>query len=112
MQTTSPIESDLVKLDSENDLGKVITELFKAEGLTKKTDLRRNEVNRIALLYAIAKKYKFKELEDIIDVFLELRISIDRKGRKEIVDVARSIIQREELDRMKKEAEKVKRIND
>ena len=36
MQTTSPIEGDLVKLKSENDLGKVITELFKKDGITKK----------------------------------------------------------------------------
>jgi len=86
----SPAEKDLHEITTETEFAKAIKELFSKQGLTKKTELRNSEVNKLAVLYAIARKYKFTELEDILDAFLELRISVGRKGRKEIVDIARS----------------------
>lgn len=85
------VEKDLVDIQNEDTFTHAVRQLFENKGIEKKTELKRSEVNKLAFLYAIAERYDFTDLKNILDKFLELRISIDRKGRKEVVDIARAI---------------------
>jgi hypothetical protein len=87
----SPIEPDLIEIGTQQtELDKAFEQLFSHENLKKKTDLKRNEINKITILYGYAKKFGFKELETLIEVFLELMISQGREGRKELVNIAQA----------------------
>lgn len=49
------------------------------------SDLFIDEIPFVALLYTISRKHKLVSLSNFVDEFLKLRVSLDRKGRDEIV---------------------------
>ena len=103
-KTISPVEDDMINIEKKNNFSKAVEELFRKEGLEKKTELSKSEVSKLAFLYDIANKYKFDDLKKILDKFLELRISVGRKGRKEIVDITKSLTELEKNEERLKEA--------
>jgi len=108
--TTSIVEADLISAKTEeSDFCKTLQELFSKSNLTQKSELSLSEINKLAVLYAIARKYHFDELKDILDAFLELRVSTERKGRKEIVEIAKGKLYEEVEDKVR-EMQKVKKI--
>jgi len=87
------VVDDLLKgVEQKSEFDKVVKELTSDENLLLKTELSKREINKLALLLTISKKYKFDFLEDLIILIMKMRVSIGRKGRKEIVEIAKGII--------------------
>lgn len=63
-----------------------LTESPDPEILTQLTDI---EIKRLAVLSAIADLYHSDVIKKIIEKFIRLRISYNRKGREEIVEIAK-----------------------
>ncbi len=72
----------------EEAMGKSVTVLSESQRLKALSDISKQEANQFTALYALAKLTNNHMLEAILDTALELKISIDRKGRIEIKDVA------------------------
>jgi hypothetical protein len=53
-------------------------------------------------LYAFAKEYELPMLERMCDMFIELRVSKDRQGRSEAVNMAQAILGMKKLDAMER----------
>ncbi|MEM4056991.1 MAG: hypothetical protein QW578_08140 [Thermoplasmatales archaeon] len=94
-------EEDLEELfgvgEEETDYSKVIMQFFEHETFKTKTDLPKGKILNLALVHtygSIIKKYS-KEGYDLIEEFLEkyymLRVSNERKGRKEAFDTLKRL---------------------
>lgn len=93
---TSAVEKDLVEVTKTDKLQEAYNQLFSDKNLSKITELNRNEVAKISILKTYADKFGFTELSSLIDNFLRYRVSLDRKGRTEHVNIASAEIVREE----------------
>ena len=58
------------------------------------SELEHKEVFLVSILYAHAKEFNDDLLEHFLDQFLISRISKERKGRKEIVEIAKANLQK------------------
>ena len=94
-QNFSEIENDLQQVARESDLNKVLGHLFKDGNILELTELSKPELGKISTLYTYAKKYGFKELENLILNNLMLRVSLKRKGRNESVQIANAQLNQE-----------------
>jgi len=82
-------ESDV--FGKEEALAKISMELLKTQKYKKiLSDLSIDEINALVTLKTIAKIINSDLIENIIDEFLELRVSKDRLGRREILSFALS----------------------
>lgn len=72
-------------LFDSDDKHKIVKELFTKEGLDFKTDLTHNQIVEICKLMHLADKYKIKAIIPFITRFKTLKVSLDRKGRKEFI---------------------------
>jgi hypothetical protein len=61
------------------------------------TELDDYELKLVAQLYAVCTKTKDVMITSFLLHFLRLRVSYKRQGRKELLDVARSATQREDM---------------
>lgn len=88
------IESALMDsgLDSGATTKLILKELFKEENLDQKTDLSGNEITALTRVFYIAQKLKIDGLKMLLDKFIRLRISKDRLGRKEFIDMLKGDI--------------------
>ncbi len=79
-------------LDNEKtDEERVIKELLDTKNnMESKTDLNDANIIEVLKLSHIAKKYKLKEIDDLIKLFMKLRISRNRLGRREFIDAIRA----------------------
>ena len=64
-----------------------LTESPNPEVLTHLTDF---EIKKLASLSAVANKYNLTVVKEWITTFIRYRISMNRKGREEIVDIAKT----------------------
>jgi len=88
----------MVKVEPEADvygreeaLAKISMELLKTKKYKKiLSDLSVDEINVVVSLLTIGKLIQSDLIKNIIDEFLELRVSKDRMGRKEILSFALS----------------------
>jgi len=92
----SAIDQDLTEVTQEGSLERSFDQLYSDKNLEKITDLSISEIGKISVLRTYAERYGFKELQDLIDTFLRLRVSKKRKGREESVKIASANILREE----------------
>lgn len=56
-----------------------------------KTELNDNEIKRITKLKFIAENLELKKLNSMITTFMQLRVSLERKGRNEVIDALKTI---------------------
>ena len=79
-------------LDKEKtDEERVIKELLDTEhNMESKSDLNDDNIIEVLKLKHIAKKYKLRELDELIELFMKLRISRNRLGRKEFIDAIKA----------------------
>lgn len=84
------------RIDIGEAIAQAITLLDKGD-IKKFSNVAKHEELTFALWLAIAKKYKLKSIERFIFASLCLRVSIDGKGREDIVRIAsaNSIMQQE-----------------
>ncbi len=74
---------DREKTDDE----RVIKELLDTKNnMETKSDLNDANIIEVLKLKHIAKKYRLKELDELIDLFMKLRVSRNRLGRKEFIE--------------------------
>lgn len=80
----------------EESVAQAIEDLSNEEKIMFFSDLHPSEIPRFACFNNISKRYEKRFLKDYILDELKLRVSIDRRGRKEIVSIAssRSITER------------------
>jgi len=71
------------ELAGEND---ILKELFSSEGIKTRTDLSERQVSIVARLNFMSRYIDHDNLGIMIREFLELRVSKDRKSRKEFVE--------------------------
>jgi len=81
---------------------KVIESLIDTKGslLAKMSDLNENAVMSMSLLSTLGNYYEFKSINMFIDHFLQLRISKERLGRNELLEVGKMLQQLHSLDIM------------
>lgn len=94
-------EGDLAGLESlatsqsiDESLAQAITVLTEEERRKLMSELKNREVFLITMLYAQAQEFHDDLLLSICDNFLITRTSLDRKGRKEIVEIAKANLQK------------------
>jgi len=97
------IEDVFKRIEEKRDLDRIAERLLEDKGnILTKSELGKREINRLALLYAISKKYNFDFVKELIETILLMRISLNRKGRKEVVEIFKKVLEHER-DEIKKE---------
>jgi hypothetical protein len=92
---------DLQSVKTQTSLDRAFQELFNQVSLEKKTEfLKNDEIKILGTLYSMAKHYGFIALQERIIKHMEMRISLDRKGRVEAVEIVKSERQHEEMKNM------------
>lgn len=66
--------------------GDNVKELFGEKNVKARTDLSPKQISNIARAYYLAKMCKMPEIKTLLDEFITLRISKDRKSRSEFVE--------------------------
>lgn len=67
-----------------------LKELFSYEKLEMKTDLSSDLILAMARGKVFSKKFKSPELDNLMDNIMKLFVSKDRKGREEMVELAKN----------------------
>lgn len=65
-------------------------EIFKSEGIKTRTDLNDNEISAMSRLLFLCDTFEFNNLNKALHNFMELRLSRNRKSRKEFIDALKS----------------------
>lgn len=68
----------------------MVKELFKSENIDLKTDLTDKEITALTRIYYLAMKLNISGLKNLLDKFIRLRVSKDRKGRNEVVEMMKA----------------------
>ena len=82
--------------DAKSDLSKATELLFNDKWKRRKTKLRARTIPALATLDTIANIYDINWLLDWIDSYTEYITSIDGQGRKDIVDITKFSIERQD----------------
>lgn len=72
--------------DTNQNPNDVVKEIFSIKDVKAKTDLSAAQISKISRAYYLAKILEMPELKDLLDEFITLRISKDRKSRSEFVE--------------------------
>ena len=84
----TPKEENLESKESVLEI--TLKELFSFEKLEMKSDLSQDLILAMARGKVFTGKFHSKELDNLMDYILKLSVSKDRKGRVEMVDLARN----------------------
>lgn len=77
-------------LETSNSYKSASKELFTSKNVDVKTEVTHDEINNITRLRFLQARYGVRNVEVIIDTFLTLRVSMERKSRKEFIDALQS----------------------
>jgi len=88
------LENSFEKKMSEKELNylaeqqnkKGVTQLFEKDGIGLKTELTGQETVLFSQLMFITDRYKIKGADQFINNMLELKVSLNRKGRREFIE--------------------------
>jgi hypothetical protein len=91
----------LISVEAESSTNEALAKVAIFLGETRdektQTELEDYEIRLIASLFAVVETTKDKMIASFLLNFLRLRVSYKRQGRKELLDVARSSTQREDM---------------
>lgn len=76
-------------LSPEEAQAKIATMLAKSENLETLSETTEEEVRLISALATISNQFEMTMLDNYIDRYLSLKVSLHRQGRKEISEIAR-----------------------
>ncbi len=76
-------------LSPEEAQAKIATMLAKSENLETLSETTDDEVKLMSALSAIGQKYELSLLNQYLNRYLSLKVSLHRQGRKEISEIAR-----------------------
>lgn len=85
------VEVDEVGEDLERTIGTLLEKLTEEERIALFSELEYEEIERLVILCAINEKLNSPILNTYIQTFLKLRVSLKRKGRKELVSVSKAL---------------------
>lgn len=75
---------------SEHAQARAIVHLTESKNPEILTELKDHEVVMLSSLSVVGTKYNSKLIDEWINKFIRFRISLNREGRKEIVDIAKA----------------------
>lgn len=92
------LEDDLdVQIEQpESHATNVSKELFNSDKIDLKTEVSYNEINDLTRLRFLEKKFGLDNVDNIIESFLSLRVSLRRKSRAEFIQALQTENKREE----------------
>ena len=96
------IADDIIGLSSSTDFSKMTEKMYSEEQIKMTTDLTTKSIYKLNILYAMAKEYELPMLENMCETFIQLRVSNERKGRTEAVNMAQAILGMKKLDAMER----------
>jgi len=77
---------DLNQMENEeSEFKRLINEFFNRKNIDLKTELSDNEIKEITRLILLSKILKIGDLKDFVEIFMNLRVSLSRQGRKEFI---------------------------
>jgi len=91
INTMPIIEDDVIGIGSATDFSKSLKVLFDDENINKKSDLKPKQICKLNILYQFGDEYEVPLLTCMCDRFVELRVSKDRKGRVEAVNMTQQL---------------------
>lgn len=98
LQAIPVIDEDVFTTSSASDFSKSVSLLFDEQNLAKKTDLNARDIAKLTQIYQMAEEYDVPLLKQMADKFIELRVSLKRKGRGEAVQMTQQISQMKRLE--------------
>lgn len=90
--TKQNILDSFATASEKNQYVEVLKELFDVTKLKLITDLKSDHVSLITRMLVISDLKDIKEWKDGIDIFMQLRISKDRKSRKELISAIKGVM--------------------
>lgn len=86
------IDIDNLFSDTSGAPSDVVKELFNEKTVKARTDLSASQISKVSRAYYMANILEMPELKNLLDEFITLRISKDRKSRSEFVEGLKSKI--------------------
>lgn len=87
LPTDDLLETSLQQeVETENNIKSVSKELFNKKEVEVKTEVSHNEINNVTRLLFLEDRLLVSNVEVLIDNFLALRISKNRRSRREFVE--------------------------
>jgi hypothetical protein len=104
-QNMPVIVEDLFGLQSSTDFSKMTEKMYSPDSIDMTTDLSGRAICKLNILYTFAKEYDVPMLEYMCSKFILLRVSHERKGRTEAVNMATAILGLKRLEGIEKAIE-------
>jgi flagellin-specific chaperone FliS len=86
---------DELQTGMNEDVGKAgmrhLFEKLNPKELMLKSHLTDNEIKKITKILFLAEQLELPQLRQMVDVFLRLRVSLNREGRKEVISALNTI---------------------
>lgn len=94
---SSPSPQDVYnQMDRQSDVyspdeatARAISELTSTKNIEALSHFSDNEIKQLSFMHTLAEEYKIKLIETYVDKFGRYRISLNRRGRGEVVDVSK-----------------------
>jgi len=104
-QNMPVIVEDLFGLQSSTDFSRITEKMYSSDSIDMATDLSSKAICKLNILYAFSKEYDIPMLRELCDKYILLRVSADRKGRTEAVNMATAILGLKRLEGIEKAIE-------
>jgi hypothetical protein len=99
------IAEDLIGIGTSTDFSKLTEKLYSIDQIDMTSDLSGKDICKLTILYGMAVEYELPMLAELCEKFITLRVSMNRKGRDEGVNMATAILGLKKLDLMEKAGE-------
>jgi len=83
---------DMFAMQNSTDFSKMTEKMYSPDNIDMTTDLTAKAICKLNQLYAFAREYEVPMLQLMCDKFILLRVSNERKGRTEAVNMASAIL--------------------
>ena len=104
-QNMPVIVEDLFGLQSSTDFSRITEKMYSADNIDMATDLSPKAICKLNILYAFSAEYDLPLLKFLCDKYVLLRVSNERKGRTEGVNMATAILGLKRLEGIEKAIE-------
>lgn len=74
------------EIETDNNIKSVSKELFSKKDLDLRTEVSHDEINDVTRLRFLEERFKVRNIEPLVQSFLALRVSKDRKSRREFIE--------------------------
>lgn len=89
---------DMFALQNSTDFSKMTEKMYSSDNIDMTTDLTAKAICKLNILYAFAREYDIPLLQNMCDKYILLRVSNERKGREEAVNMSSAILGMKRLE--------------